>query len=253
MGIEYEDMRVILTVSEEIKNKERLLILGDAVIHFAPQQYAELAKDVGVNLKVLPSVLSPFSLGESLGFQTTETLDINGKATLNVDLTQTLPEELIGKYDCIIDGGVLFWCFEPGAALKNIYQMAKEGGVIIHITATSGYYGRGYYSIQPRLFEDFYLGNKAKFLISTYRTKFKNKNCWLKNILSRFVRFREKNYVTVSNEPGNIFLSQNKKYQYIFTDDSSFEPSLIPNNLTSVQVYQKNQKIGENVMSPYNA
>jgi hypothetical protein len=254
MGIEYEDMKTILACSKEIKSKEKLLILGDAVIHFTPQQYAELARKAGITLSTIPAILDPFTLGKSLGFSSTETLDINGKTTLNVDLTKPLLPELIGQYDCIIDGGVLFWCFEPGTALKNIYLMAKEGGVIVHITAISGYYGRGYYSIQPRLFEDFYLANKAKFLVSTYRTKFRNRNCKLKNFFGRFVGFRDKNYVTVSNKPGNIFLSLDKDGKYIFSSfPSSLEPNMIPNNLTGVQIFQKNEEVNQNVVVPCNA
>ena len=105
-------------------------------------------------------------------FENVETLDLNGKATLTIDLQENLSKKMFSKYDFIIDAGVLFWCFNPGDVLKNIYRMAKKDALIFHITALSGYFGRGYYNIHPKLFHDFYLkSNNSSFIQEAYRTK----------------------------------------------------------------------------------
>ena len=45
-------------------------------------------------------------------FEEALTIDANGKAD-NADLTSDLDDSLLNKFDCVIDSGVLFWCFDP--------------------------------------------------------------------------------------------------------------------------------------------
>lgn len=238
MGIEYEDMRVILEVTRILERKEKLLVLGDAVVHFTPAHLARLAAEVGTPLAAnVDPPLDSFAIGRALGFQSTQTLDINGKASLNVDLQEPLPAALRGAFDCVIDAGVLFWCFEPGAALMNVYRLLRPGGLAVHIVAASGHYGRGYYNIHPLLFEDFYRHNGGRFLVSTLRTKFAAPT-QLDRVLS-LLRFR--NTVTRSDEPGNVYLQESRLNRVRFgpSKRSPRESNLIPNNLMAVLAFQK--------------
>lgn len=170
MGIELNNMRQIFDAlkSAPALGTNRLLILGDAHIHFSVQQYVELASQVGYSLRSVPKLLTPDSLGGSLGFATTDTLDVNGKASLTFNLQHEIPADLLGQFDCLIDAGVLFWCFDPGVALKNIFKLVRKHGLLVHITAVSGFYGRCFYNIHPLLFERFYLINGCEYLGASY-------------------------------------------------------------------------------------
>lgn len=245
MGIEYQDMRAILRVlkRESPMPSGKLLVLGDAVIHFTPGELRDLAAQEGVVLHTLPESLNPLSLGISLGFSQVETLDVNGKASINHDLQQPLPTELLGQYDMVIDAGVLFWCFEPGQVIKNIFRLAKVNGLIFHITALSGYYGRGYYNIHPRLFEDFYLSNQCVFIESSARTK-PMLSGWeqLNRRLASFLGLVADSLpgVSYSGSSGAIYLGRVRHgYIEFATMLSTPEPDMIPNNVVSTFACRK--------------
>jgi hypothetical protein len=249
VGIEYQDMRAILRVlkTEMPAPSGKLLILGDAVIHFAPRELQNLAKQEGVGLRTLPESLTPFSLGVSLGFSQVDTLDINGKASINLDLQNPLPSELLGQYDLVIDAGVLFWCFEPGQVLKNIFRLTKVSGLIFHITALSGYFGRGYYNIHPRLFEDFYLRNQCVFIQSSFRAK-PRLTCWerLNRSMARLLRLVDDNTtgVSYSGSPGAIYLGRARHdYMEFAKTLPALESDMIPNNVVSTFACRKTSAI----------
>lgn len=246
MAVETEDLRSILLALRVSENRESLLILGDALIHVAPSRLEQLAAEVGYPLAFVPHQLDPFTLGAALGFARTETLDINGKASLTVNLDEEVPAQLIGAFDCLIDAGVLFWCFDPATALRNILNMVRSGGTIVHITAVSGHYGRGYYNIHPLLLEDFYLGNRCTLKESSFRTKFR-----ADGLLARATsRLRITNTVTRYREPGHVYLAESRLNRIGFGQRyrAPFEANLIPNNVLGVFVFQKNN--GGEIVNP---
>lgn len=241
MGIERHDMRsILLALRQELAApRGKLLILGDAKIHFTPGDLVALAAEMGVNLAAIPETLDPFALGQALGFQSVDTLDINGKASLNVDLQAGMPQDLLGKFDCVIDAGVLFWCYEPGAALKNIYRLVKKGGLIAHITAVSGHYGRGYYNIHPLLFEDFYLSNHCEYIHSSYRTKPRH-SAFTGRLRSLLTFMGLDDSVSYSFRPGNVYLDRSSVKRITFASTLRLpESSMIPNNVVGTFVFKK--------------
>jgi len=245
MGIEYADMKLILATlkQEESVRRGRLLILGDAVIHFSVDQYIALAKEFEYPLKVNPLTLTPFTLGESLGFATTETLDISGKASLTLNLQQDIPEDLLGQFDCLIDAGVLFWCFEPGLVLKNIYRLVKQGGLIIHITAVAGFFGRGYYNIQPLLFVDFYQTNQCQYICASYRATPRYRTLMMR--VKSLLRFKKQaGSVSHSISSEDVFLNEGMDGIISFTNKiKSPESGVIPNNTVGIFVFKKKSNI----------
>ena len=104
-----------------------MLILGNAELYFEKNLYEKLCVYKDFKIKKINKPFDVISLGYSLGFKKVETLDINGKASLKINLQNKLPKALLSQYDFIIDSGVLFWCFDPEVlALKNIYKMKTE-------------------------------------------------------------------------------------------------------------------------------
>jgi hypothetical protein len=237
VAIEYEDLRTILEALRDQAVRDRLLILGDALIHVDPGQLAKLAAKSGFELASTPSHLDPFTLGNALGYAKTETLDVNGHASIELDLHAPTPPELVEAYDCLIDAGVLFWCSDPGAALRSILSMVKAGGTIIHVCAVSGHYGRGYYNVHPLLFEDFYLGNDCEFVVATYRPKFRPRG-----LLRRVAQLAGwKNEVSKSTRPGDVYLAESTLNRISFAPRyrEPVESNVVPNNVLGVFVFRK--------------
>lgn len=245
MGIELNNMRTILQALQNLplSQRRRLLILGDVHVHFSVERYVDLAHEVGFELLSVPQSFSPVSLGESLGFQQTDTLDINGRASLTLNLQHDMPAALLGQFDCLIDAGVLFWCFDPGLALKNVFRLVGMNGLIVHITAISGFYGRCYYNIHPLLFESFYLGNACEHLTSSYDAR--------PRAVSRFRRLMERLHllrrsvdVTYNSKPGGIYLSEGTGRTLGFGSQLKLpESDVVPNNAVGTLVFKKCQDV----------
>ena len=70
------------------------------------------------------------------------------------DLNVQLPQELINKYDCVIDGGTLEHVFEYSQGLKNAMSAVKIGGVLINISPTNNWCGHGFFQLSPCIFMD---------------------------------------------------------------------------------------------------
>lgn len=254
MGIEHQDMRALLEALQKGKINPcgRLLILGDAIIHFDAELLKQVSDQVGFVLADIPQTLDAFTLGKALGYLSVDTLDINGNASIKLDLQEDLPLDMLGKYDAIIDAGVLFWCFDPGLVLRNIYRLAAPNALIFHITALSGFFGRGYYSIQPRLLEDFYKSNQCHFLRATYRARPRLK---LFGRLKQYVKSRlgyakpEEFCVSVSNDIGAIYLREASQTEIGFQMVlSPLEVDMIPNN--AVYTFACCKSVGFNPVAP---
>ena len=221
-----------------LERRESLLVLGDAVIHVDAAELRRIAADEGFELAPLAGPLDPFTLGSALGFARTQTLDANGRASITLDLHQEPPAELHAAFDCVIDAGVLFWCSDPGAALRSIYTLTRPGGLAIHICALTGHYGRGYYDVHPLLFEDFYLENDCTLLEWTARTKPRARG--LARLLP--VRLRPGSTVSRSERPGSVYLERADARRIEFGNayPPGGEPNVVPNNVLGVYVFRKN-------------
>lgn len=245
MAIELTDLHEILGVLKERSQEARgrLLILGSADVHIAAETYRALLLEHGIDVDVRDGKITPFSLGDSLGFQSTETLDINGQASITHDLMQPVPEHLLERYDLIIDAGVLFWCFSPGIALQNILGMLRAGGDVVHITAVSGFYGRGYYNIHPKLLDDFYAANQCSFLSATFRSRRRPEPLWRRilNRVSVFWRGGSGNmFHGRSDAFGHAYLRQIGQYSYVFSSEVPAEYlCFIPNDVIGVFAFRK--------------
>ena len=139
MGLETEDLRAVLGLLPRLERREDLLVLGDAQIHTDAAGLAALARETGFQAAEPPARLDALSLGSWLGFARTRTLDVASGTSITLNLHEPAPAELHGVFDCVLDAGVLFWCSDPGAALRTILAMTRTGGIVVHISALSGH------------------------------------------------------------------------------------------------------------------
>ncbi len=80
-------------------------------------------------------------------------------ATFTYDLNMPPPSNLTGPeylYDTIIDSGSLEHIFNIPQAFKNISNMCKIGGTILHALPANNYCGHGFWQMSPELFFSLY-------------------------------------------------------------------------------------------------
>lgn len=71
-------------------------------------------------------------------------------------------------YDVIFDGGTLEHIYSPAAALENIGQCTRTGGVVVHLVPMDNMINHGFYQFSPKLFFDYYGWNKWEMLLAFY-------------------------------------------------------------------------------------
>jgi hypothetical protein len=136
MGIDARDFEAIKSFVRPWSGKGHdCMILGDCTFHVP-----------GLTLQ---------HFANACGFRQAHTIDIVGDPTHKFDLTE-LPWDLQRRYAVVIDAGTLYWCMDIMAAWRGALSLLKDGGGIFHSAGLSGYFGRAYYSVHPKLFRDFY-------------------------------------------------------------------------------------------------
>ena len=97
-----------------------------------------------------------------LGFSDVHALDNSPfeGADIVVDMnTRTLPSDVRGRFDAIFDGGTMEHVFDGPQFLKNMFDMLKVGGRIVHFSPTFNHINHGFYAYSPTLFLDYYRAN----------------------------------------------------------------------------------------------
>ena len=192
MAIKDSDFAMFKFYREKFPEGDTLAILGDCSFHMAGGEKA-------------------FKKG--LGFTTVDTFDINGNPTYKVDLNEPLDEKLFSKYDWIIDSGTLYCCFNVPMVLKNMLSLLKDSGCCVHTSNLVGFFGRGYYSLSPALFKEFYEANQ--FVIEGLGTKTKrgpgwvslaSKGTYLYEATSDYLNFSTKASPYIESIPNDVLL-----------------------------------------------
>ena len=102
-----------------------------------------------------------------LGFDRVETLDVSSYegCTHLVDLNDPgVPVSLRERFDVVYNGGTLEHVFDVRAALRNIFELLRVGGIAIHVVPSCGWLDHGFYQISPTLLTDYYGANHFELL-----------------------------------------------------------------------------------------
>jgi hypothetical protein len=125
---------------------------------------------------VVDRALLAAGLGESngradlyarLGFDEVESVDVSDfeGCTHTFDLnTPGVPLHLRQRFDAVYNGGTLEHVFDLRAALRNVFELMKVGGVVIHAAPANGWLDHGFYQFSPTLLVDYYVANSFEIL-----------------------------------------------------------------------------------------
>lgn len=81
-----------------------------------------------------------------------------------VNLNEALAPDLVGSFDVVIDAGTMEHCFNVGQAVRNIIDMARVGGFVIHLNPMA-MINHGFFNFSPTFYHDFY-GQNGHQLVS---------------------------------------------------------------------------------------
>lgn len=100
----------------------------------------------------------------ALGFEKVHSCDASDYegATFISDLNEPVAAHMHDRYDVIIDGGTAEHIFHFPNVLKNIHNMLKVGGRVIHFSPSSNHVDHGFYMFSPTLFHDYYTANNYR-------------------------------------------------------------------------------------------
>jgi SAM-dependent methyltransferase len=173
VGIGRGGARLLLAEAAKRPFSGQVLQLGRQYVFFDDDSLQKFARLHDVKLKsefvdankrtapLGPSYIDDGTFFARLGFRVVESCDASSdEAPTHVfDLNGKIPDELIGRYDVVYDGGTLEHVFNIPNALRNIHQLLKVGGRIIHCSPSSNYVDHGFYMFSPTLFFDYYSAN----------------------------------------------------------------------------------------------
>lgn len=90
---------------------------------------------------------------------------INWRSWINDDDPHTIHSERIhDPFDVVLDPGTLEHCFNIGQAFKNVRNLCRPGGHILHVNPLS-MFNHGHWNINPCAYEEFY-GDHGDEIIS---------------------------------------------------------------------------------------
>lgn len=175
MGISRGGARLLLEEARQWPFHGSILQLGRQHLFFDKEEYTRLAAlhsivlstAVGGNVRrplLSDAYIDDGSFFAGLGFSQVESMDFSNdeSPTYVHDLNSPIPDNLVSKFDTVYDGGTIEHVFDVRSVFKNIFDMLKVGGRIIHSSPSSNHVDHGFYMFSPTLFFDYYVCNKYK-------------------------------------------------------------------------------------------
>ena len=109
-------------------------------------------------------------LENNFGSTTVDSIDFSDfeGATIVFDMNKPLEEKFYQKYETVLDIGSLEHIFNIPQALKNVSQLCKIGGQIVHISPANNMCGHGFFQFSPELFFSYYSERNGYYNTEVY-------------------------------------------------------------------------------------
>jgi hypothetical protein len=156
MGYGTLDLRFLFSAQNLGFNGKEICTLGHLTAYPSQRDLDNVLREYGKSSFKLPKNRALYfaeDLLEPLGF-TVASLDASAYEGAEIihDLNKPIPDNLVGRFDLVIDGGTLEHVFNFPAALENAMKMVKVGGHLFLMTPANNQCGHGFYQFSPELF-----------------------------------------------------------------------------------------------------
>ena len=136
--------KILFDKKEQYNYHGKLVTIGRQNLEYSENEFTKIFKNYDFH-KI--NVSEDFF--RLLGFQSCDSIDISRKdgATIIHDLNQPTIDVLKSNFDFVMDFGTMEHCFDVASVIKNIYNILKIDGTVIHFTPTQAYANHGFYNI----------------------------------------------------------------------------------------------------------
>ena len=169
MGITGSMARVMLEQSRSIDLSGSVMELGRQRIYFSDREFTQWSRKInpdlaepGINEDEPDRIMTDGEFFSRIGFSEVHSCDISQYqgSTHTVDLNEPIPPELVGRYDFVFDGGTIEHVFDQRSAFRNIFDLLKPGGRVIHFSPGTQHVDHGFYMYSPTMFHEYYSANR---------------------------------------------------------------------------------------------
>ena len=139
-------------------------MLGDQECFFSSEYGAKRLRKAGplrnpnARVELRDGLVTARSVFRMLGVEPYFDIDLNEHADYRLDLSQPLPPKFRGVAQSVIDIGTTEHIFDAAQVFKNMVEMLRPGGVVMHLSPVS-WHNHGFYNFNPVLFNEFYAAN----------------------------------------------------------------------------------------------
>ena len=131
------------------------------------QEYAADLLEANFMWQATGDKINPEMLYRCLGFQTYKCIDADGRSgALIFDLNKNI-YDVYGyrdQFDFVTNHGTTEHCFDQVNVFRNIHNLCRVGGLMIHGIPFYGYLNHGFYNYNPFFFENLAVANNYKIL-----------------------------------------------------------------------------------------
>jgi hypothetical protein len=116
--------------------------------------------------------------------------------------------------------------------------MTRPGGLIVHVCAATGFFGRGYYDVHPLLFDDFYAANGCELIASSVRPRYRPRGILAS--VSHRLRLRDR---VSERRSGDVYVTKSRLNRIELGPSlpAEGEPLFLPNNVLGTYCFKKGE------------
>lgn len=177
MGINAELVRLVaeLRSSEAIPGAS-VIEIGAQDVCVAEQVVKQILVDHQFGLKA-NGFASAADLYMALGFDCYKCIDASGQnGALVFDLNKDLREQygFVETFDLVTNLGTAEHCFNQFSVFKNLHDLCRPGGIVIHALPAQGNVNHGFYNYHPRFFGDLAIANRYEIVDLSFTVDYKS-------------------------------------------------------------------------------
>ena len=144
----------------------KIMVLGAQKLHDPSECIIKFAKENNhTRLAEMPELRTLFA--ERFNVLEYIDCDLNDCADLTLDISEPIPSDLCGSFDAVLDAGTLEHVFDIASCYRNIHNLVKEGGTIIHI-APMTWHNHAFFNFNPSTFDMIAKANNYHKLVADY-------------------------------------------------------------------------------------
>jgi SAM-dependent methyltransferase len=177
MGINSELIRIMADYRKrDLIKGNRIVELGAQSVCAAPEIVSRILNEYGMGSRNPEPIDTAIRLYAEMGFNEYACIDASGQhGALVFDLNYDLREhhDFHETYDVVTDLGTAEHCFNQYAVFKNLHELCRPDGLMIHALPVQGNVNHGFYNYHPRFFADLAMANKYEIISLSFTVDYK--------------------------------------------------------------------------------